>query len=208
LIDTYAKNQTPVQFLRASDPESTPAGLKDGKGGLVVRVIGEPVTPEDAAKMAKEDEYGFQWWAVGLVGGRGTEKQKKGADGGIDGKVLFRDDPKSAGSQEIILQVKGGHLKADDVRALGYVVEREKAALGVLISLDQPTEKMYGDAAAAGYYTHKLNGQKFPRIQLRTVKELMEGKGIERPSSATSTDSTFKKAAPAKPTASKAPDLL
>jgi hypothetical protein len=144
--------------------------------------------------MAKEDEYGFQWWAADLVGGRGAEKNKKGPDGGIDGKVLFRDDPKSVSGQEIILQVKGGQLKADDVRALGYVVEREKAAIGVLISIEQPTEKMYADAAAAGYYTHKLNEQKFPRLQLRTVKELMEGKGIERPSSAVSMDDTFKKA--------------
>ena len=41
---------------------------------------------------------------------------------------------------------------------------------------------MEAEAASAGFYEHKLNGQKFRRLQLRTVKELMEGKGIERPS--------------------------
>jgi hypothetical protein len=35
--------------------------------------------------------------------------------------------------------------------------------------------------------------ENYPRIQLRTVKELMEGKGIERPSTVAVTDETFKK---------------
>src|SRR5512142_2340827 len=45
---------------------------------------------------------------------------------------------------------------------------------------------------------HKLNGRKYPRVQLRTVKELMEGKAIERPSSVAAVDETFKKAPKAK----------
>jgi hypothetical protein len=84
------------------------------------------------------------------------------------------------------------------VRALGFVVQREQAAMGVLISVDEPTDKMYADAAAAEYYTHKLTGKKYPKLQLRTVKELMEGKGIERPSEHAARDETFKKAPKAK----------
>jgi hypothetical protein len=50
------------------------------------------------------------------------------------------------------------------------------------------------EAASVGFYEHKTNKQKFPRLQLRTVKELMEGKGIERPTGAASVDETYKKA--------------
>ena len=39
-----------------------------------------------------------------------------------------------------------------------------------------------------------MNRQKYPRLQLRTVKELMDGKGIERPSNVAAVDETFKKA--------------
>jgi hypothetical protein len=39
-----------------------------------------------------------------------------------------------------------------------------------------------------------MNKQKYPRIQLRTVRELMDGKGIERPSNVAALDETFKKA--------------
>ena len=81
-----------------------------------------------------------------------------------------------------------------DVRDLRGVLDREKAAIGILISLQPPTGPMETEAASAGFYEHKTNRQKYPRIQLRTVKELMEGKGIERPSTVAATDETFKKA--------------
>ena len=138
------------------------------------------------------------WFAIGLlvlasVGARPVE-QKKGADHGIDGKILFRDDPKAAKPEQIIIQVKGGKTGVKDVRDLRGVIERDKAAVGVLISLQPATGPMETEAASAGFYEHKTNKQKFPRVQLRTVKELMEGKGIERPTSAASLDDTFKKA--------------
>lgn len=81
-----------------------------------------------------------------------------------------------------------------DVRDLRGVLDREKAAIGVLISLQPATGPMETEAASAGFYEHKTNRQKFPCLQLRTVKELMEGKGIERPTSAAALDDTFKKA--------------
>ncbi len=73
------------------------AAAGDGRtpGVSLVRIIGEPTTPNEAATLAEEDKFQFQWWALGLVGARPVE-QKKGADHGIDGKILFRDDPKAA----------------------------------------------------------------------------------------------------------------
>jgi site-specific DNA-methyltransferase (adenine-specific) len=159
----------------------------------LVRIIGEPTTPNEAATLAEEDKYQFQWWALGLVGARPVE-QKKGADHGIDGKILFRDDPKAAKPEQIIIQVKGGKTGVKDVRDLRGVLDREKAAIGILISLQPPTSPMETEAASAGFYEHKTNKQKFPRLQLRTVKELMEGQGIERPTSAAAIEETFKKA--------------
>ena len=74
------------------------------------------------------------------------------------------------------------------------VIDREKAAIGILISLQPATGPMESEAASMGFYEHKLTHQKYPRLQLRTVKELMDGKGIERPSEAAAVDLTFKKA--------------
>lgn len=159
----------------------------------LVRIIGEPTTPHEAARLAEEDKFQFQWWALGLVGARPIEP-KKGADQGVDGKIFFRDDPRAAKPEQIILQVKGGKTGVKDVRDLRGVLEREKAAMGVLISLQPPTGPMEAEAASAGIYEHKLNRRRYPRLQLRTVRELMDGKGIERPTSAAAVDETFKKA--------------
>jgi DNA modification methylase len=175
-------------------PTLSPLGRGEGEEKIsLVRIIGEPTTPNEAATLAEDDKYQFQWWALGLVGARPVE-QKKGADHGIDGKILFRDDPKAARPEQIIIQVKGGKTGVKDVRDLRGVLDREQAAIGILISLQPATGPMETEAASAGFYEHKTNRQKYPRLQLRTVKELMEGKGIERPSTVAATDETFKKA--------------
>jgi hypothetical protein len=178
--------------LPASQGEGNESA-RPNAGISLVRIIGEPTTPNEASVLAEQDKYQFQWWALGLVGARPVE-QKKGADHGIDGKILFRDDPKAAKPEQIVIQVKGGKTGVKDVRDLRGVLEREQAAVGILISLQPPTGPMETEAASAGFYEHKTNQQKFPRLQLRTVKELMEGKGIERPSTVAATDETFKKA--------------
>jgi site-specific DNA-methyltransferase (adenine-specific) len=195
LQDTYGSRLKFVSGSESGGRAALPRGQADQQVSpteSVVRIIGEPTTPNEAATLAEQDKFQFQWWALGLVGARPVE-QKKGADHGIDGKILFRDDPKAAKPEQIIIQVKGGKTGVKDVRDLRGVLDREKAAIGILISLQPPTSPMETEAASAGFYEHKVNKLKYPRIQLRTVKELMEGKGIERPINL-AVDETFKKA--------------
>jgi hypothetical protein len=158
----------------------------------------EPTDLSGAREFAAADKYQFQWWALGLVGARPVE-QKKGADGGVDGKILFRDhpDPK-AKPQAIIFSVKGGGVGVKDVRELSDVVRKTDSAIGVLISIEEPTKPMVTEAAGAGFYTSAFNGQKFPRVQLRTIEQLLGGVQIERPSGNVAVDETFKKAPKAK----------
>ena len=185
LQDTYGSR---MKFISGGSESA-----RAEKGISIVHIIGEPTTPNEAATLAEDDKYQFQWWALGLVKARPVE-QKKGADHGIDGKILFRDDPNATRPEQIILQVKGGKTGVKDVRDLRGVLDREKAAIGVLISLQPPTRDMQAEAAGAGFYEHKVNKQKYPRIQLRTIRELMDGKNIERPSNIAALVETFKKA--------------
>lgn len=158
-------------------------------------VIGEPVSVPDAAALAESDPYQFQWWALGLVGARPVE-QKKGADKGIDGKIVFVGD--CVGQFEtVILSVKAGHVTANHVRDLRGVVERENAAIGVLISMEDPSRPMETEAVTAGFFESKTWGQKYPKIQLLTVADLLSGKKIEMPP-IRQVGATFKKAPKAK----------
>jgi DNA modification methylase len=171
--------------------------LFTGYGGKAeYEVIGEPVSLPDAQALAEQDKFQFQWWALGLVGARPAE-QKKGADKGIDGRLYFHDEPQGGKTKQIILSVKGGSLKAPDLRDLRGVIEREKAEIGVLIALEEPTKQMRTEAASAGFYDSPGWKKKYPRLQLLTVGELLGGKRIDYPPSA-QVNVTFKKAPKAK----------
>ena len=163
-------------------------------GTVEYEVVGEPVSLPDAAKLAADDPYQFQWWALGLVGARPVE-EKKGADKGIDGRIYFHvGDGKT---RQIILSVKAGHVTVSQVRDLRGVLDRETADMGVLISLEESTGPMRKEAASAGFYASPWG--KHARLQLITVEDLLTGKTIDRPPIQTST--TFKRAAKAAPKA-------
>jgi DNA modification methylase len=147
--------------------------------------IGEPTDVSGAKQLATDDPYQFQYWALGLVGARPAE-QKKGADRGIDGRLFFHDEPEGGKTKQIIFSVKGGKLTPGYVRDLRGVVEREKAAIGVLISLKSPTKEMRVEAAAAGIYKSGWGAGEtthHPQIQLFTVAELLAGSQPDFPPS-------------------------
>lgn len=166
-----------------------------GKGiAKQYKVVGEPVSLPDAAALAEQDRFQFQWWALGLVGARPTPKdEKKGADKGIDGRLYFHDDRESEKTKQVIFSVKSGHLKATDVRDLRGVIDREKAAIGVLIALDEPTKPMRQEAASVGLYASPYSRKGHPRLQILTIAELLEGKTVDMPP-IRQTSTTFKRA--------------
>jgi DNA modification methylase len=141
------------------------------------KVVGEPTDVAGAQQLAHEDPYQFQWWALGLVGARPVE-QKKGADKGIDGRLPFHEGDLTD-IKQIILSVKAGHTNVAHVRDLRGVVDREKAAIGVLITMEEPTGPMRKEAASAGFYESPWG--KHPRLQIFTVAELLDGRKIDCP---------------------------
>jgi len=159
-------------------------------------VIGEPTSVPDAKALAESNPYQFQWWALGLVGARPAD-EKKGADHGIDGRLFFHDEPRGGETKEIILSVKAGHTGVSHIRDLGHVVDREGAVIGVLLTMQEPTQPMVAEAAGAGFYTHRITGKRYPKLQILTVEDLLAKKLIDRPY-ATEPTVTFKAAPQAK----------
>ncbi|MBA7529492.1 hypothetical protein ES705_21690 [subsurface metagenome] len=159
------------------------------------KVIGEPTDLKGAEELARQDPYQFQWWALGLVGARPAESEKKkGADKGIDGCIYFHDEPKMVKTKAIIIQVKCGHINRGMIDALKGVVGREGAQIGVFITLQKPTKPMRKEALSSGFYKSP-SGKDYPKIQILTIKDLINGnKNIERPPKVASNDVTFKKA--------------
>ncbi|MGH9668847.1 MAG: DNA methyltransferase, partial [Terriglobales bacterium] len=165
-----------------------------GAADSTYEVIGEPVSFSEAQALAGEDRFQFQSWALGLVGARPAEL-KRGADLGIDGRLYFHDD-KSGKTKQIILSVKSGHVSSPGIRDLLGVMEREKAEMGAMLTLEEPTKPMLKEAASAGFYESEGWGKKYPKLQILTVEELLARKELDYPRSAL--DVTFKKAPKAK----------
>ena len=152
-------------------------GLEAGKD---YAVIGEPVDVASAVQLASEDRYQFQWWALSLIqaqplGGDGESKQgKKGADRGIDGVITFIDDM-TGKPKRVLVQVKSGKVNSATIRGLRGVVEREGGAIGVLITLELPSQPMLTEASAAGFYNTQHWGN-FPKLQILTIEGLMHSR--------------------------------
>ena len=157
----------------------------DLEAGQDYDVVGEPQDEGSARALWEQDPYQFQFWAVSLLeaqpqSGQNRAEQRRGADRGVDGMLYFIDGPRRT-PQKAVIQVKGGRVSSPQVRDLVGVVEREKAAIGLFISLDPPTRDMRQEAAAAGFYHSDLWQRDYAKIQLSTIGEMLEGQGFDLP---------------------------
>ena len=159
-------------------------------------VLGQPQDVASAQALATDSEnsgrYQFEWWALGLVDARPAQDKKKGADSGIDGYINFFDD-NSGKAKRIVAQVKSGNVTRNQIATLKGDMEREKAEIALFITLKNPTDPMQSEAASAGFYTPEhYPDSHYPRVQILTIEELLEGKRAEYPRLAP--DATFQRA--------------
>ncbi|MHC1751073.1 DNA methyltransferase [Humidesulfovibrio sp.] len=149
--------------------------LRDAFPGIAFETHGTPKDFAGAQDLARRDKYQFQWWACSLVNAQPYGGKKKGADGGIDGLIFFQDD--AAGTaKRIVVSVKGGdNVNVAMMRDLAHVVEREKAAIGLFVTLAKPTEPMRKEAASVGFYECPHNRKAYPKIQILTIEGLLSG---------------------------------
>lgn len=134
-------------------------------------ITGIPISVKQAEALFNEDAQEFQAWAVQRVDGFAIGR--KSNDRGIDGLLYYEAKPSM---RSMVLQVKGGKsIAPTDIRDLRGVLEREKNSdLAGFISLREPSKEMKREAVEAGVFMH--NDVKYPRIQLLTVREILEEK--------------------------------
>jgi len=142
-------------------------------------ILGEPASASGAAALAQDDPFQFQYWALGLIGARPKGgRKKKGADQGIDGVRFFVDEfrnktRKHAVIKTMLVQVKSGKVSVKDIRDFVGALAREKAEMGVFVTLAEPTGPMKSEAAAAGTYTSPWDHKPYPKVQIHTIADLL-----------------------------------
>ena len=137
------------------------------------QVVGEPEDLTGAIELASQNRFQFQWWALSMINARPYGDKKKGADRGIDGFIYFQDGKKEY--QKVIVQVKSGKVGVKDIRELGYVIDREDAAVGIFITLNDPTKPMVKEAAAKGLFRSNITKKDYPKIQILTIEDIFKG---------------------------------
>jgi len=150
--------------------------LKEAFGGDVqFAEQGQPTDFGSAKELARLDKWQFQQWALSLIDARPrTEADGKGADRGVDGMLYFYESKDKR--EKILVQIKGGGVKRNDMATLLGDVNNQKFVGGILITLEKPTKPMREEAADAGRYTSKLwHDKDYPKIQILTVEGLLEG---------------------------------
>jgi site-specific DNA-methyltransferase (adenine-specific) len=159
------------------------ARLKDVFGLEAVEVLGQPTEVEGARALAQSPEgrYQFQWWALNLVDAQPVGgKQRKGADRGIDGVITFTD--KHGILQTVLVSVKSGHVNSAMVRDLKGTIEREKAVIGLFLTLEDPTREMQLEADTAGLFHSEVWNRDYPKLQILSIRQLLEeGKRAQLP---------------------------
>lgn len=142
-------------------------------------IVGIPRDVAGARALFQRNPFDFERWAVSLVGAQPNSKQV--GDKGIDGVARFATDNRG-GTDRILVSVKGGRsLNPAMVRDLIGTVDGQRAAMGVLITLDEPTKGMVEAANRSGIYTLHANGGTFPKAQIITVAQLLAGQRLKAP---------------------------
>jgi DNA modification methylase len=121
----------------------------------------------------------FEKWAIlTYTESHAKINDKKGSDRGIDGIAYIFGDNK------VLFSVKSGNVSVKDVRDLRGVMDREKAAAGVLLTLEESTKPMLQEAAASGH-VDDVPGltmpQKTPKMQIVTIQEILDGARMNLP---------------------------
>lgn len=152
-----------------------------------ITLSGVPRDMESAIALAhkKDDRLRkeFEKWAVlTYTNNRAIINDKKGADQGIDGTAYFLTSKDE--NAKIIFQVKSGGVERGDIAKLRGDMEREQAAIGILITLEKPSRPMLNEAKGAGQFHHESMGKNYDKIQITTIQEIVEdGKRLEIPMS-------------------------
>lgn len=162
--------------------------LEDSFGAAVMESVtldGIPRDMESARALAnkKDDRVRkeFEKWALlTYCKNRATINEKKGADKGVDGMAYMVTGVGT--TNRVIFQVKSGKVQRNDIATLNSDRQRENAVLAIFITLEEPTKPMKEEALAAGAYHYELLNRDYPRIQIVTIKEMLEdGKRIDLP---------------------------
>ena len=147
-----------------------------------VLVRGVPVNVLEAETLAQRNKFEFEKWVCGAIGAEGMfhEPGTPGADGGVDGVLRFYPFRfgKKPKPEFAIVQVKGGHVTADAVRALKTTVDKYGATAGIMVCFNRYVRTVENQRVRA---TFRDDSGSYPVIQGLSVEDLLADRRPDLP---------------------------
>ena len=138
-------------------------------GDRTIPVHGIPQDLRSSRRLASDDPFGFETWAINQLRGF-VPNTRQVADGGIDGRATLAVPPDDWDSRLALAQVKGGKHTASMLRDFCGVTDKTKAAVGCYITLTPITsDAARGAAAALGKIN--VSGEPYRRTNLWSIAE-------------------------------------
>ena len=137
-----------------------------------IPVQGIPLDLTSARKLASEQPFNFESWAVTRLPGFAPNTRQV-ADGGVDGRATLADRPENLNSRLALAQVKGGRFSLSTLRDFIGVTDRDRAVLGYFVTLE-PVTTSAARQAIAGIGKVRVRGQEYRRMQLWSIKDYFE----------------------------------
>lgn len=154
----------------------------DNLSGDDIHMTGVPDTPQAARELAKRDKFEFEKWACGHMGAEGMfhEPGTKGADGGVDGVLKFVPTimGKKPKEEYAIVQVKGGNVTPDAVRALTETIARFEAKAGIIICFNDQMRTVENNRSKKLF---RDSMGEYPVIQGLSVEAMLDGSNPKLP---------------------------
>lgn len=126
------------------------------------------------------EPYQFCYWVLGLLNGQPIHYPGL-HNSAIAGQVFFRDEGRAGKVKCVLVMAKEQPPTATDVHALDDAIRQADAEMGAIVSAKPSKPEAKAAVGKAGVYESPLCGEAFPRIQLLTVVDLLQGNGLNYP---------------------------
>lgn len=146
--------------------------MTDEFGAVNIPVIGRPTTLDEAKQLAEMDTAKFEQWAVILVGATPTGGKP------LDGEISFVDD-ETLQRKKAIVEVTSGHSNKKHFDA--FLKHAKEADIGLYVVLHKPSGGMVADGKLEGNYYSRGWELNYPKVQILTIEDLLEGKKPQLP---------------------------
>ena len=148
--------------------------------GRAIPTSGIPADFAAAAQLAKENSRHFEVWALNCASPGFAPNDLQTGDGGIDGRGHTLLQPDDCDTKLVLAQVKGGRFHLSQLRDFLWVLEREKAAMGVFITLN-PVTSRNAQTEILRLGTVTVGTETYPRVQTWSLKAHFEGQRLRLP---------------------------